>query len=133
MENVALSERERSTGEIAQAVRQEVEKIPGADIKVTVSSMTSMGGSSSGNPIEIQVRGEDLDQLSALADEIVGVVEKVEGTQEVESNLEGGAPEVTLVVDRSKLSAYGLTPTGVANSVQASVMGTVAIPVSYRG
>lgn len=126
VENVALSERERSTGEIAQAVRQEVEKIPGADIKVTVSSMTSMGGSSSGNPIEIQVRGEDLDQLSALADEIVGVVEKVEGTQEVESNLEGGAPEVTLVVDRSKLSAYGLTPTGVANSVQASVMGTVA-------
>ena len=64
--------------------------------------------------------------LEPLAEEMVQVVSKVEGTREVKSSIEGGAPEVNVVLDRTRIAGYGLTPAGVANSIQASIMGTVA-------
>lgn len=120
-----LDQRERSAAEIAQTVRDETGKIPGAEITVATSSLMSggMGGSS---PIAVEIKGPDMDQLASLADKTVDIVGKVEGTREVDSDVADGAPEVTVLVDRSKLAAYGLTSAGVANSVQSAVMGTVA-------
>ena len=125
VEMVELKKRDRSTSEIAQAVREEASKIPGAKITVTVSNVmgTEMMG---GSPISIELKGPDLEELGRLAEETVAIVEQVEGTREVESSVAEGAPEVTVLVDRSKLAAYGLTSAGVANSVQSAVMGTVA-------
>ena len=129
VEMVNLSKRERSTSEIAQTVRDEVAKIPGAEITVTVASMMSSGGMSS-SPIAIELKGSDLDELSTLADKTVSIVEKVEGTREVESDVGSGAPEVSVLVDRSKLAAYGLTSAGLTSSVQSAVMGSVATQFS---
>jgi HAE1 family hydrophobic/amphiphilic exporter-1 len=121
---VDLDQRERSTAEVVDEVRTKVEKIPGAEITVSAASMTStMGG---GTPVSIQIKGEDIAVLEPLAEEMVQVVSKVEGTREVKSSIEGGAPEVNVVLDRTRIAGYGLTPAGVANSIQASIMGTVA-------
>jgi len=122
---VELNQRERSTSEIAQAVREEVNKIPGAKITVTLASVMNTG-MTGGSPIAIEIKGPDLDELGQLAEKTVEIVEKVEGTRDVESDVAEGAPEVTVKVDRSKLAAYGLTSAGVANSVQGAVLGTVA-------
>lgn len=125
VECVELNQRDRSTSEIAQAVRDETGKIPGVKIDVNLSDSMS-GGMTGGSPIAIQLKGPDLDELKILADKTVSIVEKVEGTREVESDIGQGAPEVTVLIDRAKLAAYGLTSSGIASNVQAAIMGTVA-------
>lgn len=124
VECVDLNQRDRSTAEIVDEIREKVKSIPGAEITVSADSMSSgMGG---GTPVSIQIKGEDIDELELLAQEMVHVVSGVEGTREVKSSLEGGAPEVNVVLDRTRIANYGLTPGGVAGSIQASIMGTLA-------
>lgn len=123
-ELVDLKDRDQSTSEIIEDIRKQVENIPGAEIKVEPASL--MGDMGGGSPISIQIKGDELSQLKVLADRMVRTVSKVEGTTVVESSLEGGAPEATVFLDRNRIAAYGLSPMAVANSIQSSVMGTVA-------
>lgn len=121
-----INERERSTTDIVQTVREEVAKIPGAEIAVTAASMTSAGGGMGTAPIVVEIQGPDLDELTELADQAVELVASVDGTSEVESDLAEGAPEVALTVDREKLRAYGLSTAGLTDGVQTGILGSVA-------
>jgi HAE1 family hydrophobic/amphiphilic exporter-1 len=123
---VPLNERDRSTGEIAQDVREEVAKISGAEITVAVTSMMDAGGGMGSAPISVGIQGPDLEELAKLADQAVEIVRTVEGTREVESDIAEGAPEVTLTVDRGKLGAYGLSTSTLTSSVQSAILGSVA-------
>lgn len=130
---VPLSDRERTTGEIAQDVREEVAKISGAEITVAVTSMMDSSGGMGSAPISVGIQGPDLEELTKLADQAVEIVRTVEGTREVESDIAEGAPEVTLTVDRDKLGAYGLSTATLTGSVQSAILGSVATRYSTGG
>ncbi|MDK2928352.1 MAG: hydrophobic/amphiphilic exporter (mainly bacteria), family, partial [Bacillota bacterium] len=61
------SERRRSDREIADAIRRQVAKIPGAEIRVSVSDIMSMGGGGVSQAISLSIRGDDLNVLRGLA------------------------------------------------------------------
>lgn len=119
-----LSERKRSSFEVADEIRSRVKDIPGAEIVVESMSMTGFGGST--DPVNIKIKGDDLNELARIAEDIKGIVKSVEGTRETSSSLDQGKPEVRIRVDRNRASRYGLGASTIASTLQAAVEGQVA-------
>lgn len=129
---VARTDRKRSVEEVAEDIRQRLADVPGAKIKVSVSSqMTGSSGSSAA--ISIQIKGDDLDQLSQLSNQAVEIIKGVPGTREVTSSMKDGSPEIQIKVDRQRAAAYGLTPVQISNEVKNAMQGTVATRYRVEG
>ncbi|MGE5405030.1 MAG: efflux RND transporter permease subunit [Candidatus Saccharibacteria bacterium] len=126
---VKKSERNRSTTEIADLLRDKVSVIPGA--KITVTEVDPMSeGMGSQKAIDIRIKGDDMVTLKTLSSQVLEAVRKVPGTREASSSLSEGKSEVQIDVDREKAARFGLTPAMVAGSIQSSIQGTVA--TQYR-
>ncbi len=126
-----LSERSRSTAEVVDEIRKQVDLIPGAKIKVSEVS-TSMGGGS-GTAVALNIFGPDLDRLKEISERIEGIIRSVEGTRQVESSFSKGQPEVQVYVDREKASYYGVGSSQVAASIRTAIEGKVATRYKIGG
>lgn len=127
----SVKERKRSVDEIADEVRNLISDIPGAEFSVTGSSSMMMGGG--GSPISIQIAGDDLEQLELIANDVVALVESVEGTREVTSSIEDGIPEAQITINRNKASLYGLNMATISNTLKTAVQGSVATKYKVDG
>ena len=128
-ELVDRDERSRSSEEVAEEVRALVRGIPGADIKVSATGPASEG-QGMGAPVQLNIKGDDLDTLERLAGEVVEIIKQVPGTRQVTSSLAEGLPELRVVVDRERAALYGLSGAEVASALRTAVQGTVA--TQYR-
>ena len=120
---VSFDERDRSTGEIVESLRQQVDDIPGADITVSEQDMMGAGAGGGRGAIEVMVQGADLDRLISLAEEIEGEVVQVEGTRNVDIGLDESRPEVEIDVHRQLATEFGFQVGQVASAVEAAVAG----------
>ncbi len=119
---VNKNERNKSDKVLMAQLRSKLRFLPGANISYGVQG----GPGGGGKPIEISVRGENIDQLSKYADNIESIVRSTHGTVDVENSLETSKPEVRLVIDRAKASDLGVNPMLIAASVRSMVDGFVA-------
>jgi len=108
------------------SIRQEAGKgLAGADISVELPAH----GPPTGLPVQVEIAGEDPATLQRLGAEAVTVLEnspvfaKLDG---LESDMEGGRPEVVIDVDREKAAMYGLSTQKVGSTVRSAINGTVA-------
>ncbi|MBO9712189.1 CusA/CzcA family heavy metal efflux RND transporter [Sphingomonas sp.] len=72
--------------------------------------------------VAIKLYGDDLDRMSASANEIVRVLQGIKGAASVKADQTGGAPTLDVRFDRAAIARYGLTVREVADTV-ASAMG----------
>lgn len=126
-----LSERKRSTSQIAEEVRGMLKDIPGVDISVSQPSNTAAIGSA--NPISISIKGSELSVLEEISDDIKEILESVEGTREVTTSLSDSVPEIEVKVKKDIAASYGLTPAVVANNVRNSGAGTTVTRLKTGG
>lgn len=77
-------------------------------------------------PLEVEVRGNDLDSMRLAADDAVERLAAMPGLRDVRSNLQAGYPEIQIRYDRDRLSRYGLDVGTVARTVRNKVQGNVA-------
>jgi HAE1 family hydrophobic/amphiphilic exporter-1 len=129
---VDLSERDRSTFEVADLVRNLSKDIPGAEIGVSSASMMMAGGFGGGG-ISISLRGDDIDVLEKISLDIKEIMESVEGTREVSSSLEEGIPEIQVQIDKDKAAQYGLASYNIANTVRSTLSGKTATRFKFEG
>lgn len=120
---VEKTERQRSVGQIVEALRPEVKQIPEATIALELSSSFG-GGAGMGGTIQIQVFGEDPNQLIDLANQVETVMRGVSGTVDVQNLDAARAPEAQLVVDRQRAIQLGLSPAQVAGTLRTALSGT---------
>ncbi|SHH09251.1 hydrophobic/amphiphilic exporter-1, HAE1 family [Thermosyntropha lipolytica DSM 11003] len=125
--------RERGVDLVAEEIRRELSLIPGAKIEVSVMDQSSNMGSGSGGPINIQVRGDDLNTLREISSEVVEIVKKVPGTREVTCSLTDGSPEIRIRVDRKRAAAFNLTPMQIAGEIKNAMEGTVVTRYKAEG
>jgi len=118
-----MSERSRSTSDVMEEIRGLTADIPGADIKV---SQMESGGFSSGEPISIQISGDNLEVLDEIAEEIKLEVEQVDGTRNVVNSANKGIPEMQIVIDREKAAYYGLSSSQIIQAVSNGINGQIA-------
>jgi len=112
---------ERSERAVAERVRARLAGIPDLEEQMTRPVLFSFR-----TPIEVEIHGEDLDQLKAKAAEVEGVLAGLPELADVASTLRSGAPEVEIVYDRERLALYGLELGPVAEAVRDLVRGAEA-------
>ncbi|OFI06751.1 swarming motility protein SwrC [Clostridium acetireducens DSM 10703] len=127
---VPIRERKRSTSDVMDELTKKVKDIPGAKIEFT-GSQVSFGGSSS--PIDIKIKGDDLETLKKLGNEVKKIVENVKGTRQVKSSLTDGKPELQIRLNRESASQYGITAAQVSSQVKSLIEGNVATKYRLQG
>ncbi len=124
---VDLNQRDRSSAEVADDIRNRIRDIAGAEITVSLMDDMAMGGTG-GAPVEIKVKGDDMDMLEEISEDLRRLVAGVDGTQDTETSFTEGAPELQVHIDKYMASTYGLTTAQVAETIRSYAQGTT---VSY--
>ena len=123
-------ERERGLLAIKADARQRV-----AQIALTRSIVTDpefMQGAPTEAPLSVFLRGDDIDELQRLSDEIVAKIRQVPGTVDVDSTLESGQPEMVARVNREMAADLGFDVGSVAMQLRGMVEGVVADAAARR-
>jgi HAE1 family hydrophobic/amphiphilic exporter-1 len=126
------SERSRSSEEIAAALRRKLRDIPGMTIRTRAGQglFVLRIGTSSGERVQVEIRGHDLETADVLARRVEEIVDQVEGVTDTRVSRELGSPEELSIVDRQKAADMKLTVSQIANMLQTVLSGTEA--GSYR-
>ena len=126
-----LEEREQVTAETAEDLRLELEAIMPreGDVRVTVQDIAG-GGMAMEAPISVEIRGDELEVLEELSEEVEEIVAAVEGTREIGSSIDEERPEVQVSLDRRRASDLGVTTEQVASQVRVALDGQVV--TQYR-
>jgi len=125
---VSKTERDRNSKEIATEMRKMVNDIAGADITVTAS--TSAMGSYASSGLEIDIYGDNNDELKKVADDFAQTVREVPGLSDVTTSLEEAAPQTTIRIDRDKATIYGISAANVAAMLRTDITGST--PTTYK-
>ncbi len=116
---VDKSERKMSADQFGVAMRNKIGEIPG--IKVTVLPVSITGNSQS--PIQIAVKGTDMDSLWKAAQMLKRVVVATPGTDYVDFSTKSVKTEIDVKLDRDKLSNMGMSVPEVGNAIQLAFRG----------
>lgn len=116
---VAKEDRKISTDDFGIDMRNEIAKIPGVKIIIKPTSLTGTAEA----PVQIAVRGTDMDSIWAAANIVRSVVAATAGTDYVEFSTKTPKNEISIALDREKLSMVGLTVPEVGNVVQLAFRG----------
>ncbi len=84
-------------------------------------------------PVVIEVKGEELDEISRIAAEVKNRVEHIEGLFNVTNAIEDGAPEMILTVNRSVASMNNLNVSTIISQIQQQLSGINAGQMDYKG
>jgi HAE1 family hydrophobic/amphiphilic exporter-1 len=76
-------------------------------------------------PIEVEVKGYNLERLRAIVEEIEVRMKRLAEIKDVKSNIGRGYPEVQVKLDREMLSRHGLTLGEVGEVIRRKVQGEV--------
>lgn len=115
-------ERERSTTEIAEVLRQEMAKYP--EIINYQAQPSGMGPTGGVSTVDVEIYGYDFDETSILAENIQHVIkEKVKGARDVIISRDKDRAELKISFDKEKLALHGLTSATVSAYMQNRVTG----------
>ena len=127
---VPKDERKRSSDQIARDLnRQLASAIPGVVIQTRASGGNQQANrllGSGESRIALEILGDDLQTAQRTALDVKNVMDKVPEIRNARVGRDEGRPELAVQVDRPKAALFGLSVTGVANSIRTSVGGTQA-------
>ena len=81
-------------------------------------------------PVEVELRGFNLNLLTRLADDLVSRMERIPGLVDIKSSTEGGNPELQIRFDRNRLASFGYNLGEAAAIVRSKVLGDVATDIT---
>lgn len=128
---VPLNQRDVSVFDVIKEVEDRIKDIPG--IRTQVTSQSSMGMMTGGSDISIDIKGNDLDILKSLSDQIVEIVKSVSGTRSVRSSMDDPIPQYEIKLRRNDAARYGLTTAQVSNAVKGMLDGRLATRYTLDG
>ncbi len=93
------------------------------DVNISVTPISPIGGGGGfrQQPIQFNVRGNDMDELIAVTEKLKQELHKVPGLVDIDSTHRGGKPQVSIRVDRDRAADLGVPVASVASAVRALV------------
>lgn len=123
VELVSAADRNITTQQFVRQASDLMDDIAGAEIIVQESSQGMM---STGSPIQIEISGDNLDVLEDLSQQVVWLIDEVDGTMNVETSTDDGSPQLEVIVNREVASEYGLSYQQVMTELNLAFNGETA-------
>jgi multidrug efflux pump subunit AcrB len=100
---------------------QLLNRYPGVVLSIEKDRM----GPPAGDPVSIEIIGDDFEQLLMLTDSILHKIDQagIMGLEGLSMDLDIGKPELLVKLDRDKLMRYGLSTYQVANTLRTALFG----------
>jgi len=113
--------RGQMTGDVMEEVRSLVRGVPG--LKITVDK--DAAGPPTGKPVQIEVTGDDYDQLLAEATNVKRFIDSknIPGIEELKLDVEVGKPEMTVEIDRAKARRLNLSTGQIGMALRNALFG----------
>ena len=119
---VDREQREISSKDAAVEFRTLLADIPG--VRLTIQS-TSSGPGGGEKPLSVDVRGQNMDHLFAVSQQIVDIMRQEPGTADVDMNWRLGKLELQVTPDYRRCADYSITPAQLAMILRTSFSGNV--------
>ncbi len=124
---VPSDERKRSVFEIVKDIRPKLAGLSGASLFITPGGfMRFLLNFGSSAPIDVEIRGFDLDAGAALSKQIAGIVRSTPGATDVQVSREDNLPELQVKIDRDRAGILGINVAQISNSINTCINGAVA-------
>ena len=110
-----------NTFEIMEEIRNSIVGIPGVEITVDRNN----DGPPVGRPINIEVSGEDIEELAMISDAMRVFInaQGIGGIEELRSDLLLGKPELLVNIDREAARRYGSSTFAIADAMRSAIFG----------
>ncbi|MBC7920433.1 MAG: efflux RND transporter permease subunit [Ferruginibacter sp.] len=110
-----------STREIMEKIRAKMVGLPGSEISVE----QEQSGPPTGKPIQVEIAGEDFDQLLRLQNQVKTAINQsgIQGIEELKSDLQLNKPEITIDIDREKAAREGISLAVAGTAIRTAVYG----------
>jgi HAE1 family hydrophobic/amphiphilic exporter-1 len=133
---VPKGERDRSSTEIADTLRQRLSGLPGVKVRAREGSglfilNIAFGGGEEG--LTVEVRGEDLEAGFELAERTRAALQTVPNLTDVRIARDPGRPERVMRINRDKLAQLGLSMQQVAEVIETNLAGSRATVLREAG
>jgi heavy metal efflux system protein len=111
--------------ELISAIQKDFSRYPGIDFNFSQNIQDNVEEAMSGVKGEnsLKLFGKDFDELTRIADQIQGIMNKVPGITDVGVFDVTGQPSLLVSIDRTRAARFDLQPQDVNNIVQAAVGG----------
>jgi hydrophobic/amphiphilic exporter-1 (mainly G- bacteria), HAE1 family len=126
---VPKEDREQSIVEYTNLIKAEIMQIPG--VKATVTPVSMMGNADDA-PIQLLLRGPDVDGLYTMADSIMNIMKEVDGVENIKLSVDKTKPEIQIGLDREKMAMLGLSVYDVANTLRLAFAGNSDLQFSAQ-
>lgn len=116
---------------IREQIRNLLEEIPG--IKVKFATSGAMGSTAS--PVQIEVRGKDLDGIYDVAKKVKAIIDAnfSHELKDVFLSRSEGTEEIIIKIDRIKASTMGFNVSMIASTIQSNFIGITATKFKTKG
>ena len=110
-----------STRTLLSAVREKLKGYPEAEVIVVKNS----DGPPQGPPVNIEILGEDYDQVLATATSMRRFLrdQNYSGVEELKIDVDKRKPELPIAIDREKARLYGLSTRDIGLSIRTALFG----------
>ncbi|KIG16168.1 RND multidrug efflux transporter [Enhygromyxa salina] len=112
---------EQAEAEALEVVREVVRDIPDLHTNIARPVLFSFK-----TPVEVEIRGHDLQELAEATEQVRARLEGIEGLRDVKASIQPGNPEVQIFYNRDALARLNLDIRAVAELVRAKVQGQEA-------
>jgi cobalt-zinc-cadmium resistance protein CzcA len=111
--------------ELIGAMDRELEKMPGVvwNFSQPISDNVEEAVSGVKGELAVKLYGDDLRELENRADQIVGIMSKIQGVQDLGVFRVIGQPNLNYVVDRQAAARHGINVSDVQDAIQTAVGG----------
>lgn len=110
-----------NTLDYLEKIRGVIGGIAGAEVTVGKNSM----GPPTGKPVNIEITGDNLDQMLATSRELKKYLNslKITGIEELKTDFDASKPEITIEIDRKRANMEGITTGQVGMEIRTAVLG----------
>ena len=131
IELLPREERDRGFDEITQAMRVELDKIPGVGYifeQPIANKLAEMLTGAEGQ-LSVKLFGPDLEILNEKVEEVRNVMTDIDGVADLQIEQTTGIPQLVIRLNREKLSRFGISVGSVADLIETALNGIEATDV----
>jgi len=110
--------------ELMESMRKKLQKFPGLTYSI-VKEQSTMAEFMAFATAEVglKIKGEDLNRLTILAEQLVEKLNQIEGITDIATNIGEGKPEFLITIKKEALEKYNISPGTIGNFLVNAVRG----------